>query len=66
MNVTAIRRVAVEDLDIPKPLLENLVDIAGFSTAPVHTQFKLPDTMPASIYLSWYRCSLPCYAQEIP
>ncbi|MCU7930179.1 MAG: hypothetical protein KZQ90_05220 [Candidatus Thiodiazotropha sp. (ex Codakia rugifera)] len=38
MNVTAIRRVAVEDLDIPKPLLENLIVIAGFSTAPEDVQ----------------------------
>jgi hypothetical protein len=59
MNVTAFCHIAFEDLGLPEPLLENLVVITGFSIAPEHKQFKLTDTMPASIYLSWYRCSLP-------
>lgn len=63
MNVTAIRHVSFEDLDMLEPLLENLAVIAGFSTAPEHPQFKFPDTMPNSIFISWYRCFLPYYAQ---
>jgi hypothetical protein len=66
MNVTAFCHVAFEDLGLLEPLLENLVVITGFSIAPEHTQFKLPDTMPNLIVLSCYRCYLPCYTQQIP
>jgi len=64
--VIAICHVAFEDLGLLEPLLEELAVIASFSIASEHKQFKLTDTMPASIYLSWYRCSLPYYAQQIP
>ena len=32
----------------------NLCWLAGFQTAPGHTQLKLSDTMTVAIYLSWY------------
>lgn len=53
MNVTAIRHVAFEDLSLLEPLLEKLAVVTGFSTAPGHSQFTFPDTMPVSIFLSW-------------
>ena len=49
-----------------KPLVLVLVleSLAGFRTAPEHSQLKRSDTMPASIYLSWHRRFLPCYTQK--
>jgi hypothetical protein len=35
----------------------------SFRIDPEHTQFKFSDTIPTSIFLSWYRCFLPCYTQ---
>jgi len=59
LNVTAICHVAFEDLGLLEPLLKELAVIAGFSIAPEHTPFKLTDTMPVSIFLSWHCHFLP-------
>jgi hypothetical protein len=46
-----------EELEIQAPGSGN--GMAGFRIAPEQTQSKHSDTMPASIFFSWYRCFLP-------
>lgn len=43
--------------------LKNCAGIAGFRIAPQRTPFGRSDTMPASIFPSWYRGVMPFYMQ---